>query len=390
MLYREIPRTGQKLSALGLGTMRFKGRENAVRTIRRCLELGVNFIESASGYNWESPEENADAWVGEAIKGWDREKLIISSKMQANVGDENRDKGLPVSTYDGAWQAIENSLTRIGTDYLDFYLLWSLGSDEMYEAANAGPLQAMRDAKEQGLVKHLGFTSHAPNDKIIGWLQQNPDMDFIIVYYNFFSRQLDEQGTYGPFEKAIAWAHQRGIGVATMGSLYGGILTGRSPAFAGILPDTPDATLQEMAFRFLLSNPGITSCLSGLNEIAHIEEDVEIVSKLGPMSADEGLAFAQAITDMTGGQAMCTACRYCRGCPEGLRIPWLMQFYQQHDIFQLPSVKEKIATMTLDDAYNPDRCVECGQCEEKCPQDLPIIERIHRVQELAAQYRPPQ
>jgi len=87
---------------------------------------------------------------------------------------------------------------------------------------------------------------------------------------------------------------------------------------------------------------------------------------------------------------MCTACRYCQGCPEELRIPWLMQFYQQHDVFQLPAVKDRIATMTLDDAYNPDRCVECGQCEEKCPQDLPIIERIHRVQELAAQYRPPQ
>ncbi len=387
MRYREIPRTGHKVSALGLGTMRFKGRENAVETIRRCLKLGVNFIESAAGYGYESPEENADAWVGEGIKGWDREKLVISSKIQANLGDENRDNGLPVNTYDGAWQAIENSLTRIGTDYLDFYLLWSLGSDQMYEAANNGPLQAMREAKDQGLIKHLGFTSHASNDKIIGWLQENPDMDLIIVYYNFFSRELDEQGTYGPFEKAIAWAHERGIGVGTMGSLYGGMLTGHSPAFANVFPGQPDITLQEMAFRFLLGNPGITTCLSGLNEIAHIEEDAKIVTELGPMSDEEGLAFVEAFKEMTKGEKMCTGCNYCKDCPEGLSIPWLMQFYQQHDIFQLPAVNERIGTMTTTEAYDPYRCIECGQCEEKCPQDLPIIERIKRVQELADLYR---
>ncbi len=387
MRYREIPRTGHKLSALGLGTMRFKGRDNAVRTIRRCLELGVNYIESAAGYGWESPEENADAWVGEAIKGWDREKVVISSKVQANCGDERPDNGLPVSTYDGTWQAIENSLERIGTDYLDFYLLWSLGNDRMYEAACSGPLQAMRDAKEQGLVKHLGFTSHAPNDKIIGWLQENPDMDFIIVYYNFFSRELDEQGTYGPFEKAIAWAHEQGIGVGTMGSLYGGMLTGKSPAFASVLPDQPDTPLQEMAFRFLLSNPGITTCLSGLNDIEHVEEDVRIVSELEPMTEAEREAFVEAFHGLTKGQKMCTGCNYCKECPEGLATPWLMQFYQQHDVFDLPAVKDRIATMATMDRYNPDRCVECGQCEEKCPQQLPIIERIRRVRELASEYR---
>jgi aryl-alcohol dehydrogenase-like predicted oxidoreductase len=123
MLYREIPRTGHKLSAPGLGTMRFKRRENTVRNSRRCLELGVNFIESAAGYGWPSAAENADVCLVEAISGWNREKLVILSKMQADLGDENRDSGLPGSTYDGAWQGIENSLTRVATDYLDFYLL---------------------------------------------------------------------------------------------------------------------------------------------------------------------------------------------------------------------------------------------------------------------------
>ncbi len=106
MLYREIPRTGHKLSAPGLGTMRFKGRENVVRIVCRCLELSANFIESAAGYGWPSAAENADVWVGEAISGWNREELVISSNMQAELGDENPDSGLPVNACDGAWQAI--------------------------------------------------------------------------------------------------------------------------------------------------------------------------------------------------------------------------------------------------------------------------------------------
>ena len=109
------------VSALGIGTMRFKGRENAAEMIERELELGLTYCDIGSAYSYKAFDDNAEAWVGEAIAGKDRSKMVISAKAQPRQGEPQVDKGLGINSRDQMAQCIENSLKRVGVGHFDFY-----------------------------------------------------------------------------------------------------------------------------------------------------------------------------------------------------------------------------------------------------------------------------
>ena len=164
MQYRPVGDTGVKVSLLGIGTMRFQDEANAVAMIHRALDLGLNYLDCGAAYSFKNDGENAEAWVGKAIAGRDRSKMVISAKAQPRAKDPKLDRNIGVATRDQMWQCIESSLRRLGVEYLDFFQLWDLSAPEHFTAACRGkkaPVVALREAKEQGLVRHLGFTSHA-------------------------------------------------------------------------------------------------------------------------------------------------------------------------------------------------------------------------------------
>ena len=174
MEYREIGDTGLRASLLGIGTMRFKGQDNAVEIIRRALDLGLNYLDCGAAYSFKGDLENAEAWTGAAIQGRKREDMIISAKAQPRASGEQVDRHLGINTRDQMWRCIENSLRRLGVEYLDFYQFWDLSQEEHYQAACAGkdaPMQAMLEAVDQGLVRHLGITTHGTPEAIVGLLK---------------------------------------------------------------------------------------------------------------------------------------------------------------------------------------------------------------------------
>ena len=380
MQYREVGDTGIRVSALGFGTMRFKGADNAAQVIRRGLELGINYFDIGGAYSWESPEENAETWVGRAIEGHPRETLVLSAKAQCRPGDEPSPRveaGLGVRNRDEMWRCIEGSLRRIGVEQLDFYQLWDMSTPEHFDAACTGahcPLRAMREARDQGLVRHLGFTSHGRPPDIIDWLKRVPDFRTTTVYYNFLDRYC---------EQVLDYARENNIGVHIMGPLRGGLLVGHSGAFARRLPELGKLPVQQLALRFLLSNPGVTCVLTGANRFDNLEENAAVVDQMQRMSPAQQGAFVAAFTEFSRGQPLCTGCRYCGGaCPEGLSVYQLMGLYQGIEIFEMESAREQLQASRDKKNMDASRCVTCEKCVEACPQDLPIPDRMERLAEL--------
>ncbi len=378
MQYRPVGDTGVEVSALGIGTMRFKGRENAAEMIERELQLGLTYFDIGAAYSFQSFEENAEAWVGAAIAGKDREKMVLSAKAQPRSGEARIDRGLGIGSRDQMWTCIENSLKRVGVDRFDFYQFWDMSAPEHFEAACVGsdtPLDAMREAREQGIVDHLGFTTHGKPDDIISWLQRVPEFRFTTVYYNFNDRYP---------ERVLDFAHEGGVGVAIMGPLRGGLLVGESELFAEYLPELDGMPVQEIALRFLLSSPAISTVLSGMNEIAHLEQNAAVASLETPMTAEQRQRFTEAFRKFSKGEALCTGCRYCMGkCSEGLPVSHLMGLLQLYDVFGLSSAAPQIARLHEHERISPTKCVACGTCVEACPQEIPVPERMERLAALA-------
>ena len=188
MQNREVGNTGIKVSALGIGTMRFKSRENAAEIIRHALPLGLTYFDIGPAYHWKSFEENAETWTGAAIAGVPREQMVLSTKAQPRPQGAQVDKGLGIQTRDQMWQCIENSFKRVGVGHFDFYQFWDMSTEDHFQAACGGPaspLQALREARDQGLIKHLGFTCHGTAADMIRWMEAVPDFKILTLYYNF-------------------------------------------------------------------------------------------------------------------------------------------------------------------------------------------------------------
>lgn len=378
MKYRNVGNTGVKVSALGFGTMRFKGPENAAEIIDRGIRLGINYFDIGAAYSFTSPEENAETWVGRAIRGRSREGLVLSAKAQCRAGDNlKQERGLGIRNRDEMWKSIETSLQRVGVEWFDFYQLWDMSAPEQFQAACEGdraPLQALREAKAQGLVKHIGFTSHGKEKDIITWLKKVPEFRTITVYYNFMDRYCEE---------TLDYCLANGVGVKIMGPLRGGLLVGRSPLFAKRLPDLGKRPLQEIALRFLLSYPAVSCVLSGMNEVKHLEENAAIASGDETMTPEQRERFIAAFAELTGGEPLCTGCRYCMGaCPEGLPVFMLMGLFQLHEVFKLATATRQLSTMTENARLDPRKCKACEKCVEACPQNLPIPERMERMAQV--------
>lgn len=377
MQYRTVGNTGARVSVLGIGTMRFKSRDNAVQIIHRAVKLGLNYIDIGAGYSYSGPDENAEAWVGVALRGLDRSKLVLSAKAQPRKGEARLDRCMGVHTRDQMWQCVETSLRRLGVDYLDFYQFWDMSQPAHFEAACGGrdsPLVALRQAREQGLVRHIGFTSHGGPDEIIHWLSRVPDFRFITVYYNFTNRYVEE---------AITYAYEHQIGVAIMGPLYGGILVGHSSAFDDALVELRRMPVQEIALRFLFSNPAISTVLSGMNEVSHLLENAAIASDTGGLTPGQCERFVRAFQDFSKGEKLCTGCRYCEStCPQELPIYHLMSIYQLSQILGLPAGDEQLERLRAQKRLDAARCHACGKCTEKCPHQVPVAKRMKHLAQL--------
>ena len=363
MNYRTLGRTGLRVSQLGFGAMRLPmvgqgenavvNRELAVPMIHKAFEGGVNYIDTAVGY-CNSDSQRA---VGDALKGW-RDRIVVSTKNPYYESDEK-----------AWWTNLEQSLERLGIEYIDIYNHHGLGWKSYTDNVEPRLAKWMARAKDQGLIRHICFSFHDNNEALIK-LADTGYADVVTLQYNMLDRSL---------EQGIAHAHEKGMGVVVMGPVAGGRLGADTPVLSELLPQI--RRVPELALRFVLANPNVTVALSGMETMQMVEENLVICSDPAGLSAADYAAIEEQLERLKAtADLYCTACGYCKPCVAGIDIPRVFGLYNRGRVYGMwESARREYRSMPTDiwwRAPQADVCTECGECEEKCPQKIPIRKQL--------------
>ena len=364
MIYRELGRTGLKVSQLGFGAMRLPmhdvdgeqrvNRELAIPMIHRAFEAGVNYIDSAVGYcNHDSQRA-----VGDALEGW-RDKIVVSTKNPYHGEDEA-----------DWWKNLEDSLRRLKVETIDIYnhhgIQWKTYTDAI--APRVG--KWMRKAKDQGLIRHICCSFHDGNESLIKLVDSGYPA-VITLQYNLLDRGCEE---------GIAHAHDQGVGIVVMGPVGGGRLGATSEVLGALVPGID--RVPDLALRFVLSNPNVTVALSGMSTMRHVEENLATAADEVSLSdADKALIDEHMVRLKEMAKLYCTGCGYCLPCEAAeVAIPTIFGQYNTGRVYGLwgPARGEyaQIGKVPWMKGARADACTECGKCEDKCPQNIPIREQL--------------
>ena len=361
MIYNELGKSGIRISALSFGSMRWQSQEACHRVIHRGIDLGMNYIDTSTGYVGGQSEK----WSGSAVRDR-RDRIYFSSKSNwaraPKAGAVRR--------------AIEGSLRNTGLDYFDFYQIWGLRRMDALDSALAkgGMVEGVRKAQKDGLIRYgLGFTFHG-DASLFKAAVDTGEFLCATVSYNLSKRR---QGNL------LDYAATHDVGTIIMNPLGGGLLA-RGDSSLGFLCKGPLGPWYG-ALRFLLANKSITTAIVGYRSVQEVEQNVLALE--GAEAFDEAyrcsLAAKMASTELPG-EDFCTGCGYCAACPNGFDPTRFMQAMRDYGIYgrgmRLAEwLRERYVGQDAEAIL--DLCVACGWCEEQCPQHLEIIEQIRRAKE---------
>jgi hypothetical protein len=375
MLYRKVPKTGDKLSILGFGYMRLPANasgggideERAIRQLRSAIDHGVNYVDTAPAYHLGRSEQV----LGRALEDGYRKKVRIATKLPPWSVRSRGDMDL----------ILDGQLATLRTDHIDYYLLHSLTKESFPRLKRLGVLEFLDAARKDGRIRNAGFSSHA-DLATFREIVDSYDWTFCQIQYNY----LDEQGQAGT--EGLKYAHERNLAVLIMEPLRGGNLAGAIP---DEIQEIWDASLvkrspAEWALRWVWDHPEVTCVLSGMNDERHIDENLKVAENAYPRSLSEEELLRVASVRDTYRRLMkigCTGCGYCMPCPYGIDIPGCFSLYNArylfpHDIAARFHYFSRHGGLMGGVSY-AGLCQACGKCEEACPQHLPIRDQLRDV-----------
>lgn len=367
MQYRPFGNTGIQISALGFGAMRLPKRmaddgkevfdhDAGAALIRKAIDAGVNYLDTAPYYC----DAESELIIGKALKDGYRDRVLLSTKLPGE------DRG-----YDAARKRLEASLERMQTDRIDFYHLWGISWKRFEtEAEPEGQVRMALKAKEEGLIRHLSFSFHDDPENMFKLIDTGL-FSSVLCQYNLLDRSNED---------AIAYAHEKGLGVVIMGPVGGGRLGAPSKVVQSLLPGR-SASTAETALRFVLANPNISCALSGMGTLAMVEENVRVASNTATLTDEEQAQIAQSMAEnRERAKLYCTGCNYCMPCPVGVNIPLNFELMNYHRVYGLTDYArgqyQQIGQNAWMKGEKASACVECGECEAKCPQHLHIRDQL--------------
>jgi len=364
MIYRELGKTGLKISIIGFGGMRFFNKDEATAdaTVKRCLDRGINFFETGSYGGGKS-----ETMLGKALwQNCRREDVVLADKATAcnlPTGDEVR-------------ASLEAALERYQTDYFDVFNFWGTNTREMHEhVLKNGPLDAVLKAKEEGLVRSIGLTTHAQPDWIRDFVDEYPWDMVVLKEHMLYSRQ----------QETIDHLGEKGVAVVVMTPLAGGVVCHPGPELQAKL-DEAGMTGAQLGLRYLVANPNVTSVISGMAAPEEVDENV-VAGETGlPLDATEQ-ALVDLIRQKTTAldEKFCTSCGYCQPCPEEVNIPGIFRLWNLMRGFGNAEYSKMEYNKLCEQRHwadfpgcSAEHCIECGKCEPKCPEGLPIMADLKR------------
>ena len=371
ILKRKFGRSGPELTILGFGAMRLPGfrtgdfeghLEGAVQLLRRGIELGINYIDTAQLYD----AGHSEIAVGQAIQGV-RDRVIISTKILPNL----------VSSADHFLALFDESSERLQTQKIDIFYFHGLYWKQFPgQFASMGLLKTVEKLRAEGRIGLLGFSSHDQPENI-GRLVDTGAFDGMLVQYNL----VDEANA-----EVISRAGKKGMGVTVMGPVGGGRMAGTGPDFTRLVPpEFGDAPA--LALKFVWSNPDVTSALSGMESEAVLEANVRTAEKFSPLTPvgqTEVAALKKKLDKLK--EIYCSGCGYCLPCEENVNIPGIFSLLICHQVLgaerYAKDMYRLIGVLPIIPGRDATACIECGKCEDKCPQKIHIIDQLKRTHEL--------
>jgi predicted aldo/keto reductase-like oxidoreductase len=342
MHHRKLGNTGMEVSVIGLGGVQLGSSEPeyAVRVVRKALELGVNYFDTARAY-WDS-----EIKLGMALKG-EREKVYVSTKTLGRTKED-------------AWRQIRESLERLQTDYLDNCHLHALDREEDIERrlGRGGAIEALLEAKDRGIVRHIGCSSHR-NSVLVKALKQF-DFETVLLTMNVVERE--------PLDELIPLCRSKGVGVTIM-----------KPLATGLLP-------AQLALKWLLNQP-ISTAVPGATTTAEVSEN-SLVGHLDDFALTPGEEEEAERLATKLNHVRCRICGECEPCPVGLPIGINLGGDEMYNHYRtmgpenfrvFPWSRDRVAShikYRRDLILKIQSCTRCGECEERCPYGLPVMEML--------------
>jgi len=377
MLYRQAGKTGQDLSILGFGCMRLPiigdkanliDEEKTQAMVDYAIRNGVNYFDTAFIYHSEVPFQAgmSEVVLGRAL-GRERRNIHLATKLPSWFVESRADMD----------RFLDQQLKRLQTDHIDFYLVHGLSGEMWEKLRQLGVAEFLDSALADGRIKHAGFSFHdeAPAFKLI---VDAYDWSFCQIQYNF----MDED--YQAGRTGLEYAAGKGLGIIIMEPLRGGGLATRVPEEVQAVWDKAKVkrTAAEWALRFVWNRPEASVVLSGMSELRQMEENVRIANEglANSLTADE-LALIQEAKAIYQARTRvnCTGCGYCLPCPHGVAIPANFLQLNNLSIYRDRGAAEFFYFHILKEEQRASRCEECGQCEELCPQHIPIPDVLKEV-----------
>lgn len=365
MLYHVMGKSGLKISAISFGAMRWPSEEECYKIMNHGLDLGLNYVDTSTGYE----AGQCEAWTGAAVRER-RKEILFSAKSHWDASP----------SADQVRRTLDESLKRTGLDYFDMYQVWGLQRQEILDGilARGGTVEGVRKAMNEGVVKHgLGFTFHGAPEVFRSAIDSG---EFLCatVSYNLMNRKEEEN---------IAYAAAHGVGTIMMNPLAGGILGLAGDSSLDFLRDGNRTGPAWGALRFLLANRNITTSIVGFSSPDEIDQAMQALPRAESLTESyrqELIERMDAVKLIEGN--FCTGCGYCKECPNGVNPTRFMKVMR--DFIRYGVNKDELARWILSQYPHSNirtelaKCTACAQCEGKCPQHLKIVENINRARDV--------
>ncbi len=365
---RKLENLGIETSLLGFGCMRFpvtaEGKidePEAERMLDKAIAAGVNYIDTAYPYH----NGDSEPFVGRVLKKYDRHSFYLATKLPC----------WNVSKKEDAERIFEEQLTRLQTDYIDFYLMHALSGDSFRKMAELGVVEVLERLKAEGRIKYLGFSFHDSYEAFEEILCYR-DWDFCQIQLNY----MDAESQAGL--KGYRLTEERNVPLVIMEPVKGGSLAAFAEDITGKFRALdPEASVASYALRWVGSLPNVKVILSGMSTMEQVEDNLKTFTDFRSLSDEETKTIDDIVALIRSRvQNGCTACRYCMPCPAGVDIPGNFRVWNTYHMYQNYNMVKNSWEKNLGDEKQAKNCIKCGKCEKACPQKLHIREDLEKVQ----------
>jgi predicted aldo/keto reductase-like oxidoreductase len=379
MRYRKLGKTGLDVSILGFGAMRLPMVGNpggmagfdpnipieeveATKMVEYAVERGINYFDTAYGYHGGKSE----AFLGKTLKKF-RPKVLLATKLPPFLVQKPEDFE----------RLLSEQLGKLGTDYLDFYLVHGLDGKSWTRMKEMGVLEFLDRMRTGGRIRFAGFSFH-DELKVFKQIVDGYDWDMCQIQYNFYD-QIYQAGKEG-----LAYAASRGLGVVIMEPLRGGRLTGKIPPSAQALWNGAKVKRSpaEWAMRWIWNHADVSLALTGSSSLAQLKENVRAADNGAAASLSPEEIFLVDEVRATYRKMLkvdCTGCGYCVPCPNGVNIPGNFSLYNDVFLFDGAEHSAFFYNKFMTPEQRASGCLECLLCEDKCTQKIKIAEALKEV-----------